>query len=201
MVTRALIAAAFVGAATAIPSAWAGASAVDIARLAATWPQAYVLDGTKTEPTYIEHIRLQRDGDTFILEGGGPMGTPASRESVIIAADGTLNHIDCPAAMDCAARTVPGGFLASAAILAAIRHGSLAGMFVPRRYGDLTVICIPAERIGVEAPVLDPCVETRTGAVVAQRHRLSKHFDGPSLDPWSIGLSIAESRVSSLGYQ
>ena len=158
-----------------------------------------MLTGTKTEPTYIEHIRLRRDRDLFILQGGGPMGTPVSRESVIVAADGTLSHRDCPAAMDCASHIVPSGFLASAAILAAIRHGGLAGAFVPRRYGAVAVICIPAERIGVQAPVLDPCVETRTGAVVAQRHRLSKQFDGPSLDPWSIGLSIAESRVSSLG--
>ncbi len=100
----------------------------------------------------MEHIRLERDGDRFVLEGGGPMGTPPSRESVVIDADGALRHIDCPAAMRCVSAEPSSGFLASAAILAAIRHGGLTGKFAVRPYGDIAVVCIPAERIGIPDP-------------------------------------------------
>ncbi len=201
MVNRTITIVGFGCALMATSAALAGDSAIDIVRLAATWPQAYVLAGTKTEPTYVEHIRLEREGDRFVLEGGGPMGTPTSRESLMIGADRVLRHIDCPTAMHCESAESPSGFLASAAILAAIRGGELTGKFSIHPYGDIAVICIPAERIGIRDPILDPCIDTRTGAVVAQRHRLSKQFDGPSLDPWSISLSAPESRISSLGYQ
>jgi hypothetical protein len=45
--------------------------------------------------------------------------------------------------------------------------------------------------------VLDPCVEAHSGAVIAQRHRRSGEFDGPSLDPWSINLSIPPPQLAS----
>ena len=44
------------------------APTIDIAPAAASWGPRFILTGTKTEPTYIEHIRLERDGDIFILK-------------------------------------------------------------------------------------------------------------------------------------
>jgi hypothetical protein len=42
------------------------APTIDIALAAASWGPRFILTGTKTEPTYIEHIRLERNGDVFI---------------------------------------------------------------------------------------------------------------------------------------
>jgi hypothetical protein len=166
------------------------APTIDIAAAAASWGPRFILIGTKTEPTYIEHIRLERDGDVFILEGGAPAGMAPSRESIALGANGTLRHLDCPTGMSCDTTEPPSGFLASAVLLGAIREQRLSGRFPVVSYGELQLICIPADRLGVKDAVLDPCVEAHSGAVVAQRHRRSGEFDGPSLDPWSISLSI-----------
>ncbi len=61
-------------AATAVEAA----SPIDIGAAAKSWAPQFVLTGTKTEPTYIEHIRLERDGDLFVLQGGAPAGMPPS---------------------------------------------------------------------------------------------------------------------------
>ena len=164
---------------------------IDIATAEASWHSQFLLSGTKTEPTYIEHIRLRRNGDVFILEGGAPAGMEPSRESIMLRADGTLAHLDCPTEMRCDGAEAPSGFLASAAILAAIRGRELSGRFPLLPYGDFQLACIPAERLGIHDAVLDPCIDAQTGAVVAQRHRRSGEFDGPSLDPWSITLSTS----------
>jgi hypothetical protein len=173
------------------------ASSVDIIATAKSWGSQFVLIGTKTEPTYIEHVRLERDGDLFVLQGGAPAGMLPSRESVIIQSDGSLRHIDCPPATRCDRTEPPSGFLASAVIVAAIRHGRLSGFFPVFWYGSLRLVCVAAERLGVHDAILDPCVEIRSGATVAQRHRRSQQFDGPSLDPWSISLSSQRSRSFS----
>jgi len=173
------------------------ASSVDIVAMAKSWAPQFVLTGTKTEPTYIEHIRLERDGDRFVLEGGAPFGMRPSRESVVIAVDGSLHHIECPSAMVCDRAEPPSGFLASAAIVAAIRHRRLSGTVSVFGYGSLRLACIPADRLGVRDAILDPCVDVRTGAVVALRHRMSGQFDGPSLDPWSIAISSVQFRSTS----
>ncbi len=165
------------------------ASSVDIIAIARSWGPQFVLSGTKTEPTYIEHVRLERHGNLFVLQGGAPAGMLPSRESLIIQSDGSLRHIDCPPGMPCDRTEPPSGFLASAVIVAAIRHGRLSGFFPVFSYGSLRLVCIAADRLGVHDAVLDPCVEIRSGAVAALRHRLSEQFDGPSLDPWSISLS------------
>lgn len=161
---------------------------LDIARLARSWPTHFTLSGTKTEPTYIEHIRMRRDGNVFTLEGGGPAGVAPSVEVVTVAPDGTLTATVCPKAMNCARPLRPDGFLASAAILGALRRGKLKGRLQPRRFGHYRVVCVPAEEIGIAHPILDPCVEIHSGAVLAQRHRRTGRFDGPSLDPWSVRL-------------
>jgi hypothetical protein len=181
-------------------AATTGAGAVptiDIAAAAASWHAQFQLSGTKTEPTYIEHIRLTRDGDLFILEGGAPAGMAPSRESLTLRPDGTLIHLDCPAAMRCDGMELPSGFLASAAILAAIRGRQLSGRFPLLPYGGFALVCIPAERLGIRDAVLDPCIDARSGAVIAQRHRRSGEFDGPSLDPWSITLSTSPIQLTS----
>lgn len=181
-------------------AAASGAGAVptiDIATAEASWHRQFVLSGTKTEPTYIEHIHLARNGDLFILEGGAPAGATPSRESLVLQADGTLTYLDCPAAMRCDGAEPPSGFLASAAILAAIRSQQLSGRFPLLSYGDLQLMCIPAERLGIHDAVLDPCIDARSGAVIAQRHRRSGEFDGPSLDPWSITLSTSPTKLTS----
>lgn len=164
-------------------------SLVDIKEAARSWPSYFVLIGTKTEPTYIEHITLRRDGDLFVLQGGAPAGMTPSRESVLVETDGSLRHIECPSPMRCDRSAPPSGFLASAAILAAINHGRLSGRLPMLSYGSLQLICVPAERLGIHDAILDPCIEVHSGAVVALRHRRSGHFDGPSLDPWSINIT------------
>ena len=115
------------------------ASSIDIGAAAKSWAPQFVLTGTKTEPTYIEHIRLERDGARFVLQGGAPAGMPSSREVVLIDADGSLRHIECPAAMRCDNSEPPSGFLASAAIVAAIGRGRLSGFF-----SSLSVRIIPS---------------------------------------------------------
>jgi hypothetical protein len=92
--------------------------------------------------------------------------------------------------MSCDTSEPPSGFLASAVILGAIRAQRLSGRFPIVSYGGFELLCVPADRLGVQNAVLDPCIEAHSGAVVAQRHRRSGEFDGPSLDPWSINLSI-----------
>jgi hypothetical protein len=170
---------------------------IDIATAAASWGARFTLTGTKTEPTYVEHIRLQRDGDVFILEGGAPAGMTPSRESIVLDASSTLRHIDCPARMSCDTANPPSGFLASAVILSAVRQQRLSGRYPILPYGGLELLCIPAERLGVHDPVLDPCVEAHSGAVIAQRHRRSGEIDGPSLDPWSVNLSVPPLQFTS----
>jgi hypothetical protein len=159
---------------------------VDIARLAATWPDHFLVSGTKTEPTYIEGVTLARDGNIFTLWGGAPVGMPASRQRLAVGDGGQLTVIACPASLSCRQPLRPSGFLASAAILAAARRGALHGRFTARRFGPYRVVCVPAEQIGIAQPLLDPCVEIHSGAVIALRHRLSHKFEGPSLDPWSV---------------
>jgi hypothetical protein len=170
---------------------------IDIVAAEASWHSQFLLNGTKTEPTYIEHILLRRDGDVFVLEGGAPAGMAPSRESIMLRAGGTLTHLDCPAGMRCGGAAVPSGFLASATILAAIRGQELSGRFPLLPYGDFQLACIPAERLGIQDPVLDPCIDAQSGAVIAQRHRRSGEFDGPSLDAWSITLSTSPIQLTS----
>jgi hypothetical protein len=172
------------------------ASSIDIGAAAKSWAPQFVLTGTKTEPTYVEHIRLERDGALFVLQGGAPAGMPSSREVVVIDADGSLRHIECPAAMRCDNTEPPSGFLASAAIVAAIGHGRLSGFFQAFSYGSYRLVCVSAEKLGVREAILDPCVEIRSGAVMALRHRMSGQFEGPSLDPWSINISTRKSAAA-----
>jgi hypothetical protein len=164
----------------------AAAAPVDIASWAKNRPTNYHLSGDKNEPTYLAAIDIERRGDVFTIIGGAPAWAERSVEAIEVLPDGTLRHRICPKAMRCDDGWVPSGFLASAALLSALREGRRLGEAEAVAYGERQVICVPAERIGIAEPILDPCFDTLTGAVLAQRHRLSGKFDGPSLDPWSV---------------
>lgn len=159
---------------------------VRLADVAASWPDSYTVTGTKTEPTYIEHVTIMRNDDVFTVAGGAMVNMEPSIESVRLGTDGTIEHVVCPTAMDCSVSRPLSGFLATASVLSAARSGRLTASVVPQPFGDRTVVCIPAEQIGIDTPVLDPCLDTETGAVLAQRHRRSGTYDGPTFDPWSV---------------
>jgi hypothetical protein len=164
-----------------------GAERFDLARWAANLPARYAVHGVKAEPTYEEALDLRRDGDVFVVVGGAPGWSARSTESVKVSADGTLLHWPCGANEGCRLASPPAGFLATAALIAAQRRGALAsarGVVVP--FGARRVVCVDAVRLGIERPILDPCFDLRTGAAIAQRHRLSRRFDGPTLDASSI---------------
>jgi hypothetical protein len=164
----------------------ADAGPIDVASWASGLPDSYRISGDKNEPTYLVAIDIERQGDVFTITGGAPAWAERSVEAIEILSDGTLRHRVCPKAMRCDDGSVPSGFLATTALLSTLRAGRSLGEAQPVPYGERSVICIPAERIGIAEPILDPCFDTQTGAVLAQRHRLSGQFDGPSLDPWSI---------------
>jgi len=175
------------------------AEPVDIAVWVAHWPASYAVSGTKNEPTYLEAIDLQRRGDAFTIVGGAPAWETRSTEAIAVSPAGALRHTICPAGMNCNDRIAPSGFLAGAALLGAARRGVPLGTATPVAYGRRTVLCVAGERIGIAHPILDPCFDLATGAVLAQRHRLSGAFDGPSLDPWSIEVRPGASPVLSEG--
>ena len=159
---------------------------VELVDVAATWTQSYTVTGIKTEPTYIEHVTITRNDDVFTVAGGAMVHMEPSVESVRLDDSGRIEHIVCPAAMDCTTPRPLTGFLATASVLSAARSGRLTGSVIPQTFGNRTVVCVPAEQIGVADPVLDPCLDLETGAVLAQRHRRSGTYDGPTFDPWSV---------------
>jgi hypothetical protein len=185
MVRLALIAGLllFASAATAAPSQ------VNLAAWVATWPETFAVAGVKTEPTYLGATEIRRDGSTFTLIGGAPAWADRAVEAISVDAGGHMRHVRCPVGLDCAGTPRPTGFLASAAVLSAARAGRLSLRGDLLSYGGRAVVCVPAEAIGVSNPILDPCLDYATGAVVAQRHRLSGRFDGPSLDPDTLRIS------------
>ncbi len=170
----------------ALAASAAPAAPLDIVALARIWPTAFQVRGDKNEPTYLAAIDIVREGDLFTITGGAPAWAARSTEAIEVLPDGTLAHRICPKGMDCHAGDMPSGFLATAALLAALRKGKALGTASSQPYGTRSVVCVPADRLGIAEPVLDPCFDVATGAVLAQRHRLSGRFDGPSLDPWSI---------------
>lgn len=159
---------------------------VQLVDVVASWTGSYTVTGTKTEPTYIEHVTITRNNDVFTVAGGAMVNMDPSVESVRLGTDGSIEHVVCPAAMDCTTPRPLTGFLATASVLSAARSGRLTGTVIPQSFGNRTVVCVPAEQIGVVDPVLDPCLDLETGAVLAQRHRRSGTYDGPTFDPWSV---------------
>jgi hypothetical protein len=171
-------------------------TSIDVAAWVAHWPTRFDVSGGKSEPTYVEAINVVRRGDVFTAVGGAPAWEQRSVERVSIDSSGNITHLVCPTGLNCENARPGVNFLSSVWLLAAFRkhasHGEsgFLGRAIPLLYGARKVVCIQAERIGATEAVLDPCLDLETGAVLAQRHRLSGHFDGPSLDPGSIRISL-----------
>jgi hypothetical protein len=166
------------------------AAQIDLASWARALPPSFSASGSKNEPTYLAAIDIRRDGDRFTIRGGAPAWMERSVEAVSVAADGAITHDICPAGMDCRQPTRPAGFLSSAALLAASRLGLLHGTAAVESYGAFNVVCVPGEQLAIKDPILDPCFEINSGAAIAEKHRTSHRFDGPSLDPVSVRITI-----------
>jgi hypothetical protein len=159
----------------------------DIRRWAASLPARYAVHGIKTEPTYEEELDLRREGGVFLVIGGAPGWSVRSIEGVSVLATGAVSRWPCGPSENCTLAHPPSGFLATAALIASERRGALnSAVGVIFRFGALHVVCVDAIRLGIERPILDPCFDLRTGAAIAQRHRMSGRFDGPTMDPSSV---------------
>ncbi len=169
------------------------AQAIDVGSWTRALPSDYSVSGYKNEPTYLAAVDIERRGDLFTITGGAPAWAERSRVSMRVSAAGDLLSVECPKPMVCD-DSVPAGFLATAALIAAARRGMKLGVAEPVSYGERSVICVPGERIGIVEPILDPCFDTLTGAVLAQRHRRNGTFDGPSLDPASVKVRGGDGR-------
>ena len=181
------IRAAFLAVALALisPGSPVAAQAIDVGAWARALPSDYAVSGFKNEPTYLAAIDIERRGDLFTITGGAPAWAERSSVSMRVTPAGDLVIVACPKPLVCDGAP-PAGFLASAALVAAARRGADLGTVEPVAYGERNVICLPGERLGILEPILDPCFDVLTGAVLAQRHRRDGSFDGPSLDPASI---------------
>jgi hypothetical protein len=176
---------------SAIPATPADGSAVALAPLLATWPDAYRVTGTKSEPLYVEHITSTRTGDDYALtidvvaQGDSPLGVQSS--SVHLDADGTVRWVDgCTKAPDrCADDPGLRGFLSQAALLAAERRGGLPEWGVARTLHGHPVVCVSDAALHPLDPptvvTLDPCFSTATGALLGHWSSDSDAFVGPTL--------------------
>jgi hypothetical protein len=176
----------------------AQAAEVDIASWARALPQQFAAAGSKDEPTYLAAIDIHRDGDRFTIRGGAPAWMERSVEVVTVGADGAISHDVCPAGMDCRQVARPAGFLSTAALLAASRRGLLHGAAQVEAYGPFSVVCVPGEQLSISQPILDPCFEIQSGAAIAEKHRTSHRFDGPSLDPVSVHIDIPSANSADI---
>jgi hypothetical protein len=165
------------------------ANGVDLRQWALNLPDQFVVHGVKTEPTYEEAIDIRRQGGVFTVTGGAPSWAGRATESVMLAPDGSVLR-RCPEPARCFIKTVPTGFLATALLVSAARQRRLYGRVIPLSFGARAVICVPAAMLGIPQPIFDPCFDLATGAVLAQRHRLSHRFDGPSLDASSVRVEL-----------
>jgi hypothetical protein len=168
-----------------------GNSSIDVAAWVARWPANFSVEGGKSEPTYVEAVSIRRRGDAFTTVGGAPAWEKRAVETLSVDAGGNVTHVVCLNGGTCGNARPSVSFLSTAWLLAAYRERGALGSATVVPYGPRQVVCLPAERIGVVEAVLDPCFDFETGAVLAQRHRLTDRFDGPSLDPGSIRIRIS----------
>lgn len=167
---------------------------VELAALARSWSSDWTVIGTKTEPTYIEKVRISRRGDRFTLDAD-ISGERLGRIEMSVDGHGRVAVLACPRALSCDVR--PAGFLATVQFLAAARRGELGGSAPVLRYAGREVACVPVDllrgnadagggsTVGLRA-VVDPCFDTLTGAVFAQRSRDDGSFSGPTLDEGTL---------------
>lgn len=168
----------------------AAAADIDLSAWVKGLPETFTVSGVKNEPTYLAAIDIWRQGKRLTIRGGAPAWMERSVEAVEVASDGTVKHVVCPAGMDCNAQSAPAGFLSTASLISAADVGRLHGRVAVEAYGPYEVLCVPAEQLGIRDPILDPCFEIGSGAAIAEKHRTSHRFDGPSLDPSSIKIDL-----------
>jgi hypothetical protein len=167
------------------------------ATLAATvtsWPDEYMVTGTKTEPTYIEYVRFGRRGDLFGLEidivaqGNHPGGR--TRTVLSVSPRGVVTRLGC-GRPTCAVEQPPHGFLATAWVLALHRRSDLRAPIRHRDFAGRTLLCLDDVALGTTRPVMDPCLDSATGAAPAQLSRLNPtRFAGPTLDETGIDITL-----------
>ncbi len=188
-----------IGAAVAAAgAATAGSEPLALAAVVADWPTKYTVEGSKSEPLYTEHIRIDRDGDDVRLridvigQGDEPFGTQQS--AVHVGRDGVVSWTDgctkTPAA--CADDTELRGFLATAAVVGLARQGRLPAHAVLRDVHGTPAVCVDDAALHPDAPPaavrLDPCFDRATGAVLAHWSPDSAAFVGATLAP---GFTVA----------
>ena len=170
---------------------------VELATLARSWSSDWTVTGSKTEPTYVEHVRISRRGDRFTLDADA-YGEQIGRIEMSVDDRGRVAVHACPRGSRCDAR--PTGFLATVQVVAAVRRGQLTGRAPVLRYASREVACVPADLLWSRAATMDadggsttdsralndPCLDTLTGAVLAQRSRHNGRFAGPTLDEGTL---------------
>ncbi|GKX34460.1 MAG: hypothetical protein MnENMB40S_20780 [Rhizobiaceae bacterium MnEN-MB40S] len=171
----------------------AAAREIDLPSWASGLPPYFLVSGVKTEPTYMARIDIWRDGDKFGVVGGAPAWAMRALQAVRVSPDGVVSEIDCPEDAFCGDAGDAGGYLSTAALVAAARKNAIKGTVSIRQYGEFEVVCVPAEQLGVANPILDPCFELESGATLALLHRLSQAFDGPSLSVSPLTVEIPSS--------
>lgn len=166
---------------------------VELAALARSWSPEWTVTGTKTEPTYVETVRIERRGDWFALDAAA-YGERLGRIEMSVDIHGRVRVLACSPGLRCDTR--PTGFLATVQLLAAARRGQDLGRAPVLAYAGREVACVPVDLLrevttgpAVRPPaVLDPCFDTLTGAVLAQRARDGGSFSGPTLDEGTLNV-------------
>ncbi|MFJ6652617.1 hypothetical protein ACIQLJ_07470 [Microbacterium sp. NPDC091313] len=166
---------------------------VALADIVAGWPSGFTVEGSKSEPLYTEHIRIERDGDDLRLRidvvGQGDEAFGTQQSAVRVGASGAVAWTQgCtkPAAA-CADDTALRGFLTTAALLGLAREGRLPADGVRRDVHGTAAVCVDDAALhpdAAPAPVrLDTCFDMATGAVLAHWSPDSSAFVGATLAP------------------
>ena len=174
----------------------ARAQTIDLKTWVASWPDHYAVSGKKFELTYIQAIDIRRDGDAFSVTGGAPSWIERWTQTITVTPAGVLETPMCGAS-PCPGLSRPSGYLSTATMLALARTNSLSGQGDLRKFGSRWVVCVPGEVLGFAHPLLDPCFDRATGAVLAQWQRTSGRFDGPSLDPATVRIIVDEGKATA----
>jgi hypothetical protein len=160
--------------------------------------------GTKSEPTYVETIRISRNGDRFTLDAEAS-GQRVGLVEMSVDDRGRVAMLACPRGATCDLR--PTGYLATVQVLAMVRRGERTGTAPVLRYAGRDVVCVPTGLLRgtpsdaetddgssmVLSAVSNPCLDMETGAVLAQQScDLTQQlcdggaFVGPTLDEGTL---------------
>ncbi len=178
-----------------------------MAALARSWSTDWTVTGAKSEPTYVENVRISRLGNRFTLDADA-FGVPFGQIEMSVDDQGRVAVLACPRGASCDAK--PTGFLATVQVLAAARRGEDLGRAPVFTYAGRDVACAPAELLsgGTAAtdphgsPAVDrhaavvPCFDTFTGAVFAQRSATDDSFTGPTLDEATLVVLDREAGIT-----